>query len=317
MSLFKIALIKKNYDENLVNPDKKSLGDSLNKYTEFFETNDLMKALTRILKLDETSFPDTEICHESSNHIYQVVHLPMRNKTGTLDSFNQLGSMIMSDQVHGDCVVIKMRVKKDRTCEEDTITPEDLIEILFSHTHPTLLKITQDGYVSETDFSEIMSSKVYSPIDINCFGFNLICWVTINFEGEPINKKVTRLAGNKFILGDAFIVNRFKSGYTSFTKLDFKKLDKICWVPFDDRIIDQGEKTLNGKIRVFNRYTVIKEAKEKFEQFLEDNKDDWDKFFNTIKTSKPENYSALERSMQGKSLELDNPNTMSQKKDLI
>ena len=248
MSSFKIALIRKNYDENLINTDKKTLEESLNKHTEFFETNDLMKALTKILNLDQTSFPDTEICHENSNYIYQIVHTPMRDKTGSLESFNQLGSMMMTDQVHGDCVVIKMRVKKDRTCEEAELTPEDLKEILFSHTHPTLLKITQDGYVSETDFSEIMSSTVYSPIDINCFGFNLICWVTINFDGEPINKKVTRLAGNKFILGDVFIVNRFKSGYTSFTNSDFKKLDKLCWVPYDDRVIDQGVKTLNEKI---------------------------------------------------------------------
>jgi len=315
MSVFKIGLIKKNYDNTLINPDRKTLIDALNKHTEFFETNDLMKALTKILNLDKTSFPDTEICHESSDHIYQIVHIPMRDNVGSLDSFNQLGTMMLSDQVHGDCIIIKMIVKEDRTCEEDSLCPEDLIEILNAHTNPTLLKISCDGYVEETDFREITTSTVYAPIDINCFGFNLICWITINFEGQPVNQKVTRLCGDKFVLGDAYVVNRFKSGYTSFTKSDLSKLDKICWLSYEDRVIEQGEKILNDKVKIFNRYTVIREVKEKFSKYLNENINNWDEFFKKIKTSRPENYLALERSMQGKTLEVDTLDNITSEKD--
>lgn len=298
----KIALIKKNKIneftcENLIQAVKDNV--------EIIDSTNLMEDLVRILKLNNKTLADTEICYETKHYIYQLVHIPATRDTDfNMDNLNTLSSYILSDRVFGDAILLKLKVQKDYTCKESNIELKDIEKLARNVVKHTYIKITTDGKVTEGEYEydpvNILPTNTYSPIELNTYGFNLLVYVNINFEGKQLNEKASRLAGSFFILDDVYIVSRHKNGFGNFTKKEYNDLEPLTWIPYTDRVIKQEKEKekVNNKTTIFNRFIIMKEIAKKYKNELE-KEHNWDKFYKTIGQSMPINYEALQKSIKG------------------
>lgn len=300
--MFTIGLID---NVSLKSFDDESFKHALDNNLSILETdmNNLMIDTAKYLNLNKEQLADTEICNETNTHIFQMAHIPPTiDKKPDENMFNSLGSMLMTEPVYGRCVVFKSKLMDDFTCSPDSISINELKELLYSTRKHKAVIIDTDGYIEEKNFgldlTKILKST-HAPIEFSIFGYNLIMYVNINYENKPINKLASRLSGKFFVLDDVIIVNKFKNSFGDITKEEIKRLDPLSWIHDKDRKIEQGNKNINGKKVVFNRFVSVKKAKKKYK--ITDELKNWDNFFKSINQNKPINDYALKKSLKGES----------------
>lgn len=303
-NMFDICLINKNL---LTGFDIDSIEEIMDKNTKIIKTDrdSFFNTVDEYLNLNKDVVADTQICFETKRYIYQLIHVPPTiEKLPQNEDLNSLGSMMLTEPVYGNCVVIKLKVESDQTCSWDSISADNIRDIIRSTMNHKAVKIYADGRVEDKMFyldpHELLTSTM-APVEFSLFGYNLLMYVDINYDGLSLNRLASRLAGNFFALGDVIVVNRFRYSYGDITKDEIEALDELSWIEYKNREIKNTDKKDaeqdNKKTKIHNRFTVVKNVQKEKDSRIEHK--DWDRFFKSIGQNMPINDFALKKSMRG------------------
>lgn len=271
----------------------------------------MMKECIDFIQLTHEQMADTEIVAESEDYIYQLCHIPtdssMMQKNKEKDDenddreFNSLASYLTRSEVYGNAVLIRSKIKEDRTCDCDSFNDDDVVNEIWKTVNHIGIKIGTDDNISEFRYTDPIKTipNTYRAFEFYLLGYNMYMYVDCAFEGKPINKLASRLTGEYSVVGDVYVILNYNKGYGDLTREDMDKLNKISWIPQKERDLTQEESKedkIDGRLVVKNRFTVIKD---RLKQKSENMYSSWDKFYDSLSDKTPVNVKAYKISAKG------------------
>lgn len=277
MDNINIAIVKKNdfiiTDEDTkkltLNEIKQKIIDSVeeNVIIQSIPSSDLMKTIIGTLKMDNNVVAETHTCHENSDNIFQLCHLPTHKK----EDINGLSSYLTIDSyaITGDTILLNSKINDNKTCSIETLCFDDVVNIIYNNIVHTGLKVSVDGVIEEYIYfnNPLYLEKNldnYGFIEFSIFNFFLVALIEKYPTIDKRNKSMTCLVGNKIINGDVVLVLKLKESiYGNLNKNTFKKLLLLSHnkMTFRD-LLDNEKQTkekINGLPQIINKSIIIKE----------------------------------------------------------
>ena len=136
-----IGVIKQNgvcFDDAV---DKDQVITAVHDLIEFRDINfnDMMEFIVTELGMTKDTVGCTTTCYEDAKSVYQICHLSMKDngKEDDESTFNYLSSCmtIGKVKVHGTAIMLKSKVSDNYTCIPDSISHNDVIDLLLSLIH--------------------------------------------------------------------------------------------------------------------------------------------------------------------------------------
>ena len=170
---FKVAIISPNkivyFGDNKtisrLTTDK--IDDDIFEFITFKETKQeiLMDTIVEALRLPELGDkirPETRSCFEDDKYLYQMCYIPapavqesLENKGAKIEeNINNISMQLVDNitNIVGDTILIKHRIKEDRTAECESITMWNIVNILQNRIIHNCVTIDTSGNVGNVKF---------------------------------------------------------------------------------------------------------------------------------------------------------------------
>ena len=230
--------------------------------------NDMFETILKTIKYTPELAGSTDIFNETATNVYQICYLP-----DSKENKNNIGTLLIDNenQVNGNCVLISSRITENYTCNADSISIKDIYNILYSKLIHKGIKIDTADNVTEFAYDTNPLKDIYDEskptwqyIEIPLFKFNLIlfCQLKAINNNNNINKKATRLVGDKIIYGDVIVVSKSTEhtfidlGLDTFNKILNLTSSKLISRELKEDETKDGEK-INGLPMNINRYLLL------------------------------------------------------------
>jgi len=277
MNKFTVAIIKENQIQFTYNIDTLTLDElktQIEPFIEFREVdiNSMMELIVDTINLDPDAIGDTTPILENAEYVFQLCHLGMdlKNKS-KLGNINHIASYVVLDQfkVYGNCVALKSKIKENGICEPANLTLDDIVWLMYKKTVHYGVLVKTNGTVEEFKFNqhpfEKQSENImeqFGVIEVPFLRFNLIALYEKIPKDDVINKKATRIMGNKKVHGTiAFVSQSSENEYLDIDKELFNKLYTLAAGPLKLRKLTEDEEYDDKKIDelrvVINRYRIL------------------------------------------------------------
>ena len=306
MNKFTIAIIQPNkikYEKKfLENCSKEQLTKDILKYTEFVEVtnNTYMEVIIDKIKLTPKLIGGTESCYEDHEYAYQLCHISREhvptgrhkgcckadlqnhtnnNETDT-NEINGLSSYLSINnlEIYGVSVFLKSKIEENNTCTQNSVTVEDVTNVLYHNLVHTGLKIYTNGTIEEFNFIEDPLEDLETEetnnlkwLSVNVLNFNFIMFIQMKPDPDKINKTMTLIKGDAHIHGDIYLA--LKSTEVTYGSIDKCTLDKLLRVLsntlasrklLDNEKVDR-KKEDNKLPLVMNKYCILEKRYKDYE----------------------------------------------------
>ena len=241
----------------------------------------LMETIVEHLELTPELICASGTCWENETHIYQLFHvsqehedeeLPIEAPVGPL---NQLGTLLVGreEAVYGNAILFKAEIQENHHGKNCSVELSDVEYLLKRRMKHTAVLIPAKGEIQELEFdrnpTEIIPEdqrQYYSCVELKLLTMNLLIYFLLqpeNHDQTQINRRATRLFGEKKIQGPVYVVNQLTNhNFGDLTKSMSHDLLKICFDPLKKRELEGIElehgKKVEGKPRILNAYRIIK-----------------------------------------------------------
>ena len=238
MNTFNIAIISSNNidleSSRLTHEELKNL---INPYISLQETSleNMMHLIVNTINLTPELLGSTDICYQDDRVIYQLCHYePEKDKILETDLINKISShlVITKPNIYNKTVLICSKINPEtNTCEPDSISDLDqIISLLYTRLVHTGVIIKASGEYEIQDFRrtpvELLENQDdYYYLELNIISFNLLFIIKKN--QQEVNKKATRLLGNKKVCGDVLITMQLDNDQRDYGSLDIDILKKL------------------------------------------------------------------------------------------
>jgi hypothetical protein len=236
----------------------------------------MMQLIVNVINLTPDILGSTDICYQDDKLVYQLCHYePEKDKITDTDLINKISThlVITKPNVYNNTVLICSKINPEtNTCEPQSISSLDEIsDLLYKRLVHTGVIIKTSG---EYEIKEFCNSPIelldnlddYSYIELNIISFNLLFIIKkTNKDNNDINKKATRLLGNKKVNGDVLITMQLDNNNRDYGSLDIniiKKLLKLSSNKLDSRKLkdyEESEEQINNLPVVKNPYTILRD----------------------------------------------------------
>jgi hypothetical protein len=273
---FKVAIISPNKivyfgdNKSISKLTTEKIDDDIFEFISFKETKQeiLMDTIVEALRLPELGnniHPETRSCYEDDKYLYQICYISA--PVGIEENINNISMQLVDNitNIVGDAVLIKHRIKEDRTAVCESITMWNIVNILQNRLIHNCVEIDTSGNINNIKF-------IYSPVEwkkvdeikniryneIQVFDSVLMFFIELN----PISNEINELASimfNKNILGSVVVALRKNTDEASHRRFDFidicdKDIAKLVKVIFGYNY-DRKETQNTDKIKNF--YTSL------------------------------------------------------------
>lgn len=247
-----------------------------------FTNETLMENIIDEISLTPDIVGDTQTVYETDQNIYQICFvsnatLPSDNlsvnteQTNNKEELNTIATYLNGDTVYGPAVLINSAISKtDYLCSSASVTVNELKKIIHSKfIHKGIMipyleneEIVEYEYQSHPlqylEPTENTYGK-YKLSECTFLGFQLGFFGEIN--STNINKRATRLLGNKKLSGNVVLFNKLPHEFQDIDLELFNKISKLSYGPLKNREPSlsedkEGEK-INGLPVAFNKYCLL------------------------------------------------------------
>lgn len=274
--MFQISLIS----EHSTLPDQQSDLDTLkndllnNLELQIVDSVDTMMATTvGYIKLSQQMMGDTIICHEDNNVSYQLLHGIHMTETDDY-KHNLIATLLAGEPIYGNAVLIRVDAGQDLYGFSESITIDNLANLVFSKMNFTGYKLnastgTHEKYLFAKDPLELCDENTrsqYKGLCMNILGMQLIMFVNTSTITGQVNTLASIMC-RRVVNDDVYIIIKdMKEKYINMTDGTFDKLiaimsDYNCNL----KLTEVEENTIDGrKNKIINSFTYLEERYEKF-----------------------------------------------------
>lgn len=292
MNNFNVAIIKPNkfWEDLYKNKEQmdrltkldvlENIEIEISKYITFKKLThvEMMDFIVDTIKLTSDKLGSTSLCYEDKDHVYQLCHYSKvdngeKEKDEDPENINSIAGFLCSEDIniYGTVVLISSKINtyNNNTCITDTIELTDISRILYNKVVHKGVKVCTNGTVDEFIFyKDPLENKTeteisnYRWVELPFLNFNLIGFIETNPKVDVVNKKITRLIGDKVINGDVLLVSKTtETEYINMDKELFNKLLAVANGPLTKRQLTDFEKKhgeeLDGIPIVMNRHCIL------------------------------------------------------------
>lgn len=273
---FKVAIISPNkviyFGDNKtiskLTTDK--IDDDIFEFITFKEIRQeiLMDTIVESLRLPELGnkvHPETRSCYEDDKYLYQMCYIP--SSAGMEENINNISMQLVDNitNIVGDTILIKHKIKEDRTAECETITMWNIVNILQNRLIHNCVTIDVSGKINNIKFIDnpIEWKKTDEIKNIRYNEIQLFDSILMFFiELTPIHNEINEIASimfNKKIFGNVVIALRKNTDEASQRRFDFidihdKDIGKLVKIIFG---YNYYKKESQNTDKIKNFYTTV------------------------------------------------------------
>lgn len=287
-----------NFDRVKYYNNKEQLKEDIIPHIEIKETifNEMMDTIVSTMTSTTGIVPDifgsTEIVKETDKYIYQLCFIgkqtfPSNDNTENNPQVetNNIGHVLSGERINGHCVLIKSKITDNHTCSPDSVSIEELVDILYSKfIHKGVFVkegksdplIEFDYFDHPIEFYKITNQEDYDNYEIKnitFLAFDLCIVIHKDRDNKGINKRITRLVGDQIIYGDVIIISKSTHEYYDLSEDMLEKLLLISHGPLKNRSLNDNEKVDEEKVNdlpvIMNRYMILEKRYSQYKNICE------------------------------------------------
>ena len=238
------------------------------------EQDHMMETIVTEIGLSPESIGESEIVYENSTNVYQLCYVDEKLKE-IKQPKNKIASYLFGDEIYGTAILINSRITNNNTCESGNVTLDDFLNIFYSKFVHKGIYISVDDDVNDViEYNYFLHPLEYYTqdekdylkyklIEVELFGFHLAFFTEISPNPAKINKRATRIMGNKKIFGPVIMLTKTPHEFHDLDMSLFNKLLKLSYGPLSKRELSQDEQSDGTKHTdselpiVMNRYCIL------------------------------------------------------------
>jgi hypothetical protein len=261
-----LAIIKPNdfqFDKNVYKNNKLQL---LNDIQEFIElktiiSDDLMYTIVTSTGLTYELIGSSPICFETSTNTFQACYTA---KEDDPEPTNKLCSYLIGESVYGNAVLINSKINVDKTYSVDSVTVNNIVDILHSKfIHKGIYLgseiIEFDYFDHPIEYYNLTTDEEFDKYKMHEFTFMGLglCLIHEIDSTQPINKRATRLLGNRKINGDVLLISKSANEFNDLNLDLYSVINDLSFGYLEKRNLTDEENKEDNSTVAMNRYSVL------------------------------------------------------------
>lgn len=240
----------------------------------------MMDKITEIIELNPTLLGHSPVIYETATNIYQVCYVDSKDNSNINKDtdVNIIGSCLIGEEIYGKAVVVNSMITAEKTCEPDTMTLDNIVDILYSKFVHKGIHISASQVVTEFTYlchpieyyniSNQSDYDNYKIINVDLLDFELCVVVEINPKNKVVNKRATRLVGTEIVYSEVLIISKGTHEYFDLNLQVYEKLNELSYGDISMRSADyKSEKEasdmvekMDNKNSIENKYVGLERA---------------------------------------------------------
>ena len=266
-----IAIIKENdfkFDKDLYYDNKTLLENDISKLIELKTISHeiMMETIVLSIGLTHDTLGNSPIFHETSENIYQLCYVGNDEIINKTLPKNSICSYLTGENVDTTTVIINSHIGLNKTYEPDSITVNDIVNILYSkfihkgiHLSYNNSPIEFNYFDHPIEYYNIKNEEdfnLYKAHEFTFMGIEL-CMIIETNPTNNINKKATRLLGTHKINGNVLLIVKSSNEFLDLSLDLYNQMNDLAFGPLHLRELKDDEKTEDTSIAL-NKFSVLK-----------------------------------------------------------
>lgn len=261
-----LAITKPNdfqFDKSLYKNNKLQL---LNDIQEFIElktipSDDLMYTIVTSTGLTPELIGNNPICFETAINTFQLCYTV---KEDAPEPSNKLCSYLIGESICGNAVLINSKINSDKTYSVDNVTLNNIVDILYSKfIHKGIYLGSEvnefDYFDHPIEYYNLTTDEEFNKYKMHEFTFMGLglCLIHEIDSNKAINKRATRLLGNRKINGDVLLILKTANEFNDLNLDLYSKINDLSFGYLEKRDLTDEEKIEDNSTIALNKYSVL------------------------------------------------------------